>query len=552
MNFDSTSDPPRASILDRWLAMRRRGKGVGGAGAHQGALSDPGEGSALTQIVRRLLEPESGAETAGLVGAGFTPGVGEAMDAGEMYLGAVDKDPVRTGVGALSLAMGPFMNSAGVRAAGPAIKRGLGSITDRLKLWHGSPHKFDEFDISHILSGEGANMAGPGHYLAEAEGTAEYYANNYGRVRRSGSGYDYSAPASPRNGAYSGVHMDDLSPEEVAMSYLDPHYQRRTSSGLYPLSPGELNPEQFERAIDNASGGMDKAVEAAKRRGVWKEMEGSALPDHSRFFDSPMSPFLDVGEAPSVQKLQDARDVLADLTPHDAGDFRRGYLYEVDVDAKPTDFLDLDKPLLSTPTGRNFALASKGTPGMAISEDTGIDIMDALVQLSEEGNIGRHVEAVDDALAEFSSAMEVSLRGDGRIPEDVILRARSALENAISWSADGSTASRRARGALSRLAMDNTSVSGRTRGWLARGLLEGKHGREGLEGLMESSDIAGVRFRDAMSRIPVPGSPPTYNYVVPWDAPLSIRRRYADGGMIEDENVLKRWLSQSRPQEINR
>ena len=246
-------------------------------------------------------------------------------------------------------------------------------------------------------------------------------------------------------------------------------------------------------------------------------MEGSALPDHSRFFDSPMSPFLDVGEAPSVQKLQDARDVLADLTPHDAGDFRRGYLYEVDVDAKPTDFLDLDKPLLSTPTGRNFALASKGTPGMAISEDTGIDIMDALVQLSEEGNIGRHVEAVDDALAEFSSAMEVSLRGDG-----------------------------------SRLAMDNTSVSGRTRGWLARGLLEGKHGREGLEGLMESSDIAGVRFRDAMSRIPVPGSPPTYNYVVPWDAPLSIRRRYADGGMIEDENVLKRWLSQSRPQEINR
>ena len=151
MNFDSTSDPPRASILDRWLAMRRRGKGVGGAGAHQGALSDPGEGSALTQIVRRLLEPESGAETAGLVGAGFTPGVGEAMDAGEMYLGAVDKDPVRTGVGARSLAMGPFMNSAGVRAAGPAIKRGLGSITDRLKLWHGSPHKFDEFDISNVV-----------------------------------------------------------------------------------------------------------------------------------------------------------------------------------------------------------------------------------------------------------------------------------------------------------------------------------------------------------------------------------------------------------------
>lgn len=126
MNFDSTSDPPaRSNILDRWLAMMRRGKGSGGAGAHHGALSDPGEGSAPTQILRRLLEPESGAETAGLVGAGFVPGVGEVMDAGEIALGIADRDPLRAGLGSLGFVMGPFGSATGIRAGGKASWRAI-------------------------------------------------------------------------------------------------------------------------------------------------------------------------------------------------------------------------------------------------------------------------------------------------------------------------------------------------------------------------------------------------------------------------------------------
>ena len=126
MNFDSTSDPPaRSNILDRWLAMMRRGEGVSGASAHQGALSDPGEGSGPTQILRRLLEPESGAETAGLVGAGFVPFVGEAMDAGEIALGIADRDPLRAGLGSLGFVMGPFGSATGIRAGGKASWRAI-------------------------------------------------------------------------------------------------------------------------------------------------------------------------------------------------------------------------------------------------------------------------------------------------------------------------------------------------------------------------------------------------------------------------------------------
>lgn len=43
--------------------------------------------------------------------------------------------------------------------------------------WHGSPHKFDKFDLSKIGTGEGAQAYGHGLYLAEHPATAEVYAS---------------------------------------------------------------------------------------------------------------------------------------------------------------------------------------------------------------------------------------------------------------------------------------------------------------------------------------------------------------------------------------
>jgi hypothetical protein len=44
-------------------------------------------------------------------------------------------------------------------------------------VWHGSPHKFDKFDISKIGTGEGAQAYGHGLYFAEHPATAEVYAS---------------------------------------------------------------------------------------------------------------------------------------------------------------------------------------------------------------------------------------------------------------------------------------------------------------------------------------------------------------------------------------
>ena len=52
-----------------------------------------------------------------------------------------------------------------------ALDQAMGAIT----VWHGSPHKFDKFDMSKIGTGEGAQAYGHGLYMAEKPGVAASY-----------------------------------------------------------------------------------------------------------------------------------------------------------------------------------------------------------------------------------------------------------------------------------------------------------------------------------------------------------------------------------------
>jgi hypothetical protein len=54
----------------------------------------------------------------------------------------------------------------------------LGSLLASIKVYHGSPHKFDKFDLSKIGTGEGAQMYGHGAYLAESPRVAKEYADS--------------------------------------------------------------------------------------------------------------------------------------------------------------------------------------------------------------------------------------------------------------------------------------------------------------------------------------------------------------------------------------
>ena len=53
----------------------------------------------------------------------------------------------------------------------------IGGLLGSIRVYHGSPHKFDKFDLSKIGTGEGAQAYGHGLYTAESRNVAEQYKN---------------------------------------------------------------------------------------------------------------------------------------------------------------------------------------------------------------------------------------------------------------------------------------------------------------------------------------------------------------------------------------
>ena len=71
----------------------------------------------LWQRIRRLLEPESGAELTGLVGASIIPGVGEAIDLADIAAGIQDRDPLRIALATAGLTI-PFVTGSSLKGLG--------------------------------------------------------------------------------------------------------------------------------------------------------------------------------------------------------------------------------------------------------------------------------------------------------------------------------------------------------------------------------------------------------------------------------------------------
>jgi len=109
----------------------------------------------------------------------FTPGASDALllsDAQKAYNdGDFLEAAVLTGITALGIV--PVIGDAGANA----LKKLKGNknlskeVRRKLNLWHGSPHKFDAFDLGKIGTGEGAQAFGSGLYLAEDKAVADFY-----------------------------------------------------------------------------------------------------------------------------------------------------------------------------------------------------------------------------------------------------------------------------------------------------------------------------------------------------------------------------------------
>src|SRR4029077_20239061 len=69
----------------------------------------------------------------------------------------------------------PTAIAKGIAAGAGKLLAGAKGVNLAATVFHGSPHKFDAFDMSKIGTGEGAQAYGHGLYMAEQPSTAAAY-----------------------------------------------------------------------------------------------------------------------------------------------------------------------------------------------------------------------------------------------------------------------------------------------------------------------------------------------------------------------------------------
>ncbi|MGA0335148.1 MAG: hypothetical protein ACO3LD_02745 [Luminiphilus sp.] len=98
--------------------------------------------------------------------ASFIPGVSQALAVRDIERARRAGDPAAAAMAATEFL--PFGRLAG-------MMRRPGPIMSEIDVYHGSPHRFEEFDASKIGTGEGAQAYGHGIYLAEDPSVARSY-----------------------------------------------------------------------------------------------------------------------------------------------------------------------------------------------------------------------------------------------------------------------------------------------------------------------------------------------------------------------------------------
>lgn len=182
---------------------------------------------------------------------------------------------------------GAFGTDPLVRDIDPAgLLSGMGRAQAGIRAYHGSPHDFDRFDLSRIGTGEGNQSYGHGLYFAEKEGVARSYRDNL-------SG---DVPANILNRI---IHQQGPIREGEAL--------RDVFANMLRAYPSVNKWSKDPRVLD---------LMLRARRGI--NADGTYSDDGIRAFRE-----------------------LDNLVGKEQG----GRMYEVEIAARPEEFLDWDKPL---------------------------------------------------------------------------------------------------------------------------------------------------------------------------------------------------------------
>jgi len=184
----------------------------------------------LAQSLKARQQPRTQLTGQGLldtaaIGLSPVPIVGDALglaaDASRFYNEPESRTPLNFGLAALGLIpFVPPLVSAGLGKFAQSQGKSLGQIpTGPARnqagaiVYHGSPHKFDQFDSSKIGTGEGAQAYGHGLYFAENPSVASTYTGGAGDV--------YGMSVKRDNGKYHAAAFSHSDPKFRKESYFD-------------------------------------------------------------------------------------------------------------------------------------------------------------------------------------------------------------------------------------------------------------------------------------------------------------------------------------------
>lgn len=194
-----------------------------------------------------------------------------------------------------------------------------------IKAYHGSPHKFDRFDLSKLKTGQGATMYGEGLYFAQHPDVAQSYRTALAGPPRRGSVTFRNRPILTKGeqGGSWGMELPDVkdvAPRDVAADLLSRY--------------GKVNDviAQFRKFADETRSRWAEGVDAPDVIAWNPRVSRSGREANMRHELS----------------LADTHDRMADFLERYGQDFKvraPGYTYEVDINASPEQFLDWDKTL---------------------------------------------------------------------------------------------------------------------------------------------------------------------------------------------------------------
>jgi hypothetical protein len=179
----------------------------------------------------------------------------------------------------------------GARLPGSAPEGALGSSGAKLvqpegiRAYHGSPHDFDRFDLNKIGTGEGAQAYGHGLYFAEAEPVARGYRDALGGAQR----VEVDGRPIWNRGETTLGRMDLPKEQQLALDaitrFSNPKEAARFLSGRSPQYEGPGFHEARLKAIDLLENGRMTAPSA----GRMYEVNIGAKPEQFLDWDKPLS-----------------------------------------------------------------------------------------------------------------------------------------------------------------------------------------------------------------------------------------------------------------------